>query len=229
MLAMALTALVLPMTAAAATPTPSASVVSSPSPSPSRSTAAAPAPAGDLAASGASVEARTGQTVTVHVGLRNVGNGTLEIIQHGAEGWWTLYFNPPPGTEVTRMDSSCSAVDPAQPASSIAPYGCFVADKSFPPGQSYTYSFDLKVTGRAGRTTGSVRAALGTVRPDSNPANDTAPVVVSVTGPGTTSSPGSGLPVTGAPVLALVAAGALLTAAGVAIVLLTRRRAGRTT
>ena len=63
-----------------------------------------------------------------------------------------------------------------------APYACFVDrvippaehDHVFPPGLSYTFSFDLKVTGGAGRTTGWVRAAVSNARLDSNPTNDIA-------------------------------------------------------
>ena len=218
-----------------AAPDPTATASSTPSPTRTVTRApASPAAVRDLAVLGDTVRGHVGDTVDVRLTLKNTGTVPLTIIQIGAQGGWRIDFTVPEGTKAVSTTGGCGVKNSSNGPADLGPfvpgarqYRCESFDKYFAPGESSTFGFQLHITQAMARWTGTVALAMpvtgGRSSWDDRPGNDVAPIVIINT------ASSAGLPVTGSPVRLYAITGALLVAAGGALVLLARRRriAGR--
>lgn len=183
----------------------------------------------DLAALGATGSGAVGDTVKVKVGIKNNGPGTLDSTR-GAVPAAYFVFIPPTGTTVVTVPTSAFCVSIVEENGSPTPkngapggtyYRCGTSDL-FKAGDSYQVEFGLKID-KANVTKGSVslndKYATDPTYHDDNTADNTADVVLTVTG-GT----GGSLPVTGAQTGMIAAAGLVVLALGGLLYILARRR-----
>jgi LPXTG-motif cell wall-anchored protein len=185
----------------------------------------------DMAAVGATVKGDAGDKVKSRLGFTNNGPGTL---YH-----WT-FDNTDPATHITvpagltavGVDERCiplrfDEVDSAEDLTGAPEYLCLLLDGRTKAKASALFDFTFQVkepSGPAGRV--SINEHMFTAEDpiDRDSRNDTAKIVVEVSGGG-----GGGLPVTGANAQLLGAAGVLLLVAGAAGLLVVRRRRVRFT
>lgn len=193
-----------------------------------------PVPLPDLAATGSTVTGGVGQTVKARIGVRNVGTVPVDDLISAKTFLTISYFlKVPAGTEVVGIPANCNAVwighgrygeEPAEDHSLGKDlYMCWNNDTDFAPGDSLTAEITLKIKQPLHNVVGAVtladprggRAATPS-HANINPANDTAAVTVSSSGPI--------LPATGSNTGLIAGAGALLLTVGAALFLLARRR-----
>ncbi|HCU52371.1 MAG TPA: hypothetical protein DGG94_21680 [Micromonosporaceae bacterium] len=175
----------------------------------------------DFAAIGATGSGAAGSTVTVEIGIRNVGPATHYVEGDPYEGRSRLRVTVPEGSSLAQLPKGCSAVDgegnpdPHPERLDAAYYECW-GPEYIETGKSYTFPLSLRIDRVVADAAGEVEENW---LEDSNPANDKAALVLNGTG-----GNGGGLPVTGAQVGAIVVSGALLLGAGVIMLVVTRRR-----
>ncbi|WP_405092022.1 hypothetical protein OG767_02825 [Micromonospora sp. NBC_01392] len=130
----------------------------------------------DVVALGATAAGAPGDTVRVRVGLRNDGPGVPDGTVSG-DSAARFTFTPPAGTVVTNAPEHCSGNgDEEDPGAPITWY-CTVPDGVFPAGDTFLVDVDLRIDGPLG-TPGTVALPYSYPRPDDDPTNDTAPVVI---------------------------------------------------
>ncbi|MFJ5270913.1 hypothetical protein [Streptomyces sp. NPDC088358] len=153
----------------------------------------------DLVAVGDRAKGRRGHTVTVTAALRNDGPGWIHNTQSDDQPG--LMVHVPAGTTAVQVPRECapfgidSPTGPSEPGHPV--YVCWHDDNLIEVGQTLSYTFVLKIGGKAHDTEGEVRASsvYGTHQDyDKNAANDTATLHVDVAeddGPGTGGSGGT--------------------------------------
>jgi LPXTG-motif cell wall-anchored protein len=172
----------------------------------------------DLAAVGASVPGDVGDTVTVRVGVENLGPATLDASRAAEPVNW-VRVTLPGGTSAAELPDACQQNDDE------GEYLCSTGSL-LPAGDSELFEFVLRID-QASATNGLVAVnqspdpAGGEPFDDGNQSNDTAEIVVGAGGGG------GGLPVTGASGRWAAAAGVLLVAVGAGCLLAVRRRRTR--
>jgi LPXTG-motif cell wall-anchored protein len=190
----------------------------------------------DMAAVGATVKGDPGDQVPARIGFRNNGPGTL---YH-----WT-FNNNDPGTHVTvpaglvavKVDERCFPVefepgtepeDFPEDLGGASEYLCMLEDGKTKAKGSALFDFGFQVredpSGEAGKVSINEELFVDSDPIDRDAGNDTAKLVLEVSGGG-----GGGLPVTGANAGLIGAGGALLLLAGAVGLLLFRRRRVRFT
>ncbi|GIM93904.1 hypothetical protein [Paractinoplanes toevensis] len=194
--------------------------------------------AADLAAVGATATGAAGATVTVPVGVKNLGPATLAS-QFGLPAVAAL-VTIPAATKVTGVPDACfpNGADGILKGNPKAvQYACFT-DEVLPAGSTVTWKFTLKITKVVPGARGSVqlnpKCECDAFKPDANKANDTAQIVLNGTdtsggtgGGENTGGEGGGLPITGPQTAFIGVAGAVLIAAGITGFVVTRRRRTR--
>ncbi|MDQ7904110.1 LPXTG cell wall anchor domain-containing protein [Phytohabitans sp. ZYX-F-186] len=180
----------------------------------------------DLAAVGDTAAGAAGDTVAVEVGV--VNNGPADLDTNGSgEPVTSVRVAIPTGTTAVAAPAECfplkgGGMDPDHPGEPGArDYLCLPAI-SLAAGEADLVTFQLRIDEVLADATGTVTINgedAPTFERDTDPANDTAKIVVNPSGGG-----GGGLPVTGAATGAAAAAGGLLLAAGVAGYVIARRR-----
>ncbi|NJC68710.1 LPXTG cell wall anchor domain-containing protein [Planosporangium thailandense] len=190
----------------------------------------------DVGAIGATASGQVGDVVSVTVGLKNNGPGSLDSTR-AAEPALAFVFEVPPGTQVTSAPQTCASVtddagtpreQPGQPGGAY--YRCR-SGNFMAAGATLSATFKLKITkvspdasGTVGLANPYVSSVPGWIH-DANPANDQARVVINPTSGGSGGGSGSGtLPITGAQTGLLVAGGVVLLGGGGAMYLFARRR-----
>lgn len=191
----------------------------------------------DLAAIGASVSGAAGATVTVPVGVRNLGPADLDWDDKGPAAVDAL-VTMPTGTTVTSVPGTCVLNGPdglLKGDPSKVQYAC-ITKSILPAGQSVTWTFGLKINKVVANATGGI-----VLNPecdcdlyhDGDKANDTAKIVLNAAAGGDGGHGGDvghgdvGLPITGPRTALVGAAGAALLAGGVAFFVVSRRRRTR--
>ncbi|GIF25918.1 hypothetical protein BJ973_003190 [Actinoplanes tereljensis] len=192
----------------------------------------------DLAAVGATASGAAGTTVSIPVGVKNLGPATLAS-QFGLPAAAAL-VTIPTGATVTGVPDACfrNTTDSILKGDANAvQYACFT-DEVLPAGTTVTWKFALKITKVVPGARGSVqlnpKCECDAFKPDANKANDTAQIVLNGTSTGgttggdeNTGGEGGGLPITGPQTAFIGIAGAALIAAGIAGFMVTRRRRTR--
>ncbi|MEH1098631.1 LPXTG cell wall anchor domain-containing protein [Micromonospora sp. CPCC 205561] len=177
----------------------------------------------DVAALGATVDARVGRTVPVTVGY--VNNGPAAVGTGGRPGIQvSTTVTLPKGVTAVRAPVSCvsNASGEGEPGEPGAPaYRCFLVGP-LGKGERAGFEFTLRID-RAGSHTGAVKLRTG----DENPANDTAKILVDATGGQGGGDGGGTLPITGASTGLIAGIGGLLLVAGLGGYVVTRRRRTR--
>lgn len=192
----------------------------------------------DLAATGAKLTGKAGDRLTVPVGVRNVGEATLDLSRLGSPAAVTE-VTVPRGTTAVAASPECYPVSggevdfdaPGRPGA--AAYECH-SDFVLAAGAEEVYEFELRIDRIAGRATGAVAVnepcECERFADDVDTSNNTAAIVIS---DGTTGGDGQGggsgdddptLPITGPQGMTLAGAGAALLVLGVAGFVLARRR-----
>jgi len=197
----------------------------------------------DVAAVGATVTGKAGDTVTANVGIVNNGPATLDHERSGEPTSVTI-VTAPPGTKVVGVPDGCFKSDDdslkTPKGKGKTQYACFT-DLVFPAKTRVTWPFKLQITAVTTNATGWVE-----VNPPCNcdrfskdlvKSNDTAKIVAN---PGAAGQPGGGsgnggtggqggggLAITGPQAALYAGLGVVLVAAGVGGVLLARRRRTR--
>ncbi|OJF10501.1 COG1361 family protein [Couchioplanes caeruleus] len=199
----------------------------------------------DIVAVGGRVSGAAGATVEAAVGLRNKGPATLDSSRRGGPTSIAV-VTIPAGTEVVTVPAGCHLVDGENwPGAKAGRYYCetgFV----FRAGDTVTWKFGLLVKKVVPDAAGTVEAnpdcPCERFTKDLNKANDKAALIVNPTGKPAQGKPAQGddkpakggaggqgggtggLPITGPQGAAIAGAGTLLVAAGVAVLMVTRRR-----
>jgi hypothetical protein len=181
----------------------------------------------DFAAVGTTVSGAPGTTVRVPVGVHNNGPVTIDRT-HDRKPAAAARFTLPPGTAAVTVPSGCT------------PYGAQYVCESpplLPAGQTYTWTFALKVTKLVPDAKGLIESNPASCPcvgypDDPNKANDTAPVILNAgaTVPPTTPAtgvPGDGMPITGPRTGGIAAGAAALILAGLVAYVASRRRRTR--
>ncbi|MFJ3777267.1 hypothetical protein ACIPX0_36795 [Streptomyces sp. NPDC090075] len=205
----------------------------------------------DYQALGDTVEGKVGETVSITVGVRNIGPGRMDFQWTDADNSGTFVVTPPSGTTITGAPGPGEQGDPG-PLWNCTPgktgaksYTCDIGSTDFRPGDSVTQEFTVRIDRVVPGSQGSVRAVENPEYPnrDGDAANDTAAIGVKATASATSSpspsasaSPsgsgagrsetttGDGLAATGADGVLLRAGTAVLLVAGGALVFLAARR-----
>jgi hypothetical protein len=145
----------------------------------------------DFAARGGAVSGRVGDTVKAVVGYTNEGPAWFGAANTLTTG---LTFRVPDGAQVVDKPAACRKTSAEQAAAEV--YTCS-SHASVSVGQSVSYAFALKIVKVVRKASGSVTAGPppmfedASYSADKNPANDTAPFVL--TGkPAKSGRPGSG-------------------------------------
>ncbi|CAM5648319.1 hypothetical protein SALBM311S_07593 [Streptomyces alboniger] len=158
----------------------------------------------DLAATGDRAKARPGSEVTVRATLRNDGPGWVQ--NQESDDLAALLVKIPAGTVAVDVPKECAPFGVDGPSGPSAPgkprYVCWSDGGTLDVGQSFSYTFVLKVDDDARDTKGEVKAtSVYDIHPeyDKNPANDTAYLSVDLPGdPDEGSSGGAATGTTGA-------------------------------
>ena len=182
----------------------------------------------DLAAVGGSASGAVTQVVTLNLGLHNVGPATIDFIRSDEPaGFFDLAL--PPGSSLAEMPARCIAMkqigdvpdrDPDEGNLLARFIRCSNESRLFVVGTDWTIPVKLRIdqviTGATGTVTVVTKECA--CRPDTNPANNAANVVLN-----------AALPTTGVQTGLLAGTGVLLALSGVAAFLLGRRRRFRVT
>ncbi|GIH05303.1 hypothetical protein Rhe02_33700 [Rhizocola hellebori] len=174
----------------------------------------------DFAAIGGTGSGAVGDTITLDVGIKNVGNATHYVEGDPFEGRSQVTLTVPPGASLKSLPTNCQAVtEPGVPDANpkrldASLYEC-LGPELIEAGKSYTFPISFVVNSVISSATGSLEETWLT---DANPANNKAPIVLNAPGGG------GGLPITGPKVTLIAVVGLLLLAAGLVIVVATRRR-----
>ncbi|MFC0005170.1 LPXTG cell wall anchor domain-containing protein [Micromonospora siamensis] len=207
----------------------------------------------DVAANGARVKGAVGSVVPTTVGFTNKGPAALNT--GGTESLFAVALvTLPAGTTAVKVPENCFADDGSgegapKPGASV--YFCDQLETPAGKGAKVTFEFGLRVD-KAGPLTGGIEVLTGTLRaerPDLDPTNNTAEILVNAPEngggqpgdggqPGNGGQPGDGgggggdqdgptLPVTGSPASLIAGVGGLLLVAGVAGYLVAKRRRTR--
>ncbi|MFJ7147179.1 hypothetical protein ACIQVT_03115 [Streptomyces sp. NPDC100445] len=143
----------------------------------------------DLVAEGDEAEGAPGSRVTVTATLRNSGPGWIR--NEESDDQPGLMVRIPPGTVAREVPKDCAPFGIDAPTGPSEPghpkYVCWPAEHTLLVGQSLTYTFVLEIGRKTRDTQGEVTASsVYGIHPvfDKNPANDTAPLSVHVTGGG---------------------------------------------
>lgn len=191
----------------------------------------------DLSAVGATVSGAAGTTVTMPVGVKNNGQGDVNLGPGGYPAAAAL-ITIPAGATVTSYPDACgpNSKDILKGDPNRVQYACFTGPL-LTAGAIVTWKFALKIDKAVTNATGSVQINPESDIPlyrDGNKANDTAEIVLNSTGAtnpgGGHNDPGHndvGLPITGPQTALFGAAGAALLAAGFAVFAVSRRRRTR--
>ncbi|WP_405622651.1 hypothetical protein [Streptomyces sp. NBC_00076] len=141
----------------------------------------------DLAATGDRAKARPGSEVTVRATLRNDGPGWVQ--NQESDDLAALLVKIPAGTVAVDVPKECAPFGVDGPSGPSAPgkprYVCWSDGGTLDVGQSFSYTFVLKVDDDARDTKGEVKAtSVYDIHPeyDKNPANDTAYLSVDLPG-----------------------------------------------
>ncbi|MEV0154208.1 cell wall anchor protein [Micromonospora sp. NPDC050686] len=196
----------------------------------------------DVVATGARVKGQVGTVVQTTVGYTN--RGPAAVNTGGGEGLLALALvTVPVGTTAVKVPGDCFAADGSGEDggdAGAAAYVCFLLDV-IGKGRTAAFEFGLRID-KAGPLTGELVVITGNQtgeRPDLDPANNTAAILVNPAsgggdngpGEGGTAAPGGGqgggLPVTGAPAGLIAGIGGLLLVAGAVGYLVARRRRTR--
>ncbi|MEU8295992.1 LPXTG cell wall anchor domain-containing protein [Micromonospora sp. NPDC048909] len=186
----------------------------------------------DVVANGASATGEVGKTVTVKVGYTNAGPAAIGT--GGEEGLYTaVAVNLPKGTTAVTVPDTCEDMSDETGESDGKPgaetYLCFVRGR-VGAGERVDFEFGLRID-RAGSLTGGVELRHGfddNAAKDSNPANDSAKVLVNASGgQGGGDGDGGALPITGESTGLIAGLGGLLLVAGVGGYLVAKRRRTR--
>jgi LPXTG-motif cell wall-anchored protein len=197
----------------------------------------------NLAGVGVAASGTIGKPIVIKPGVQNRGPGRLV----GTESWAEIArLTLPANVTVVTAASNCWVPDDAR----ANQYKCIITDTMLRAGRTLTFPFTVKVTrasGAAGAVTAGFIERFTTRLEDPVPGDDTAPITVTgkaapatpggspVPGPTGTASPsggtppapgqgGASLPVTGASLTGMLAAGAAAMLLGAGAVVLTRRR-----
>ncbi len=180
----------------------------------------------DLAAIGGSGSGAVGTIVSLSLGLKNLGPGTLDSSRSG-EFTSQVNIELPPGASLTAMPDGCLPLkadnqpDWQNPNDITARrIACWPQDSVFVAGTQVTFSVKLKIDQVISSATGKVKVVTpfceNDCEPNYNPSNNIADVVLN--------APAPSLPVTGAQAGLFAGIGSLLLVAGAALFVLTRRR-----
>jgi LPXTG-motif cell wall-anchored protein len=170
----------------------------------------------DFSAVGDSADGESGDTVTVRVGVRNLGPALADAARSG-EPVNRVRVTIPEGTSALGTPESCFAV-------SESVFRCS-ADERMLVGETELFEFALRIDRVIPDATGKVEVNRPPAEDppptdDGNPDNDTAAIVVNPTAGG-----GGGLPTTGTAAGAIAGIGvALVVLGGIALLLVRRRR-----
>jgi LPXTG-motif cell wall-anchored protein len=186
----------------------------------------------DLAAVGATITGRPGDKVDARVGFRNNGPGALhhEVFSNTDPG---THITVPPGVRAVAVDERCFPLEfeegeepgDVDEPSGASEYLCMLWEGTTKAEGSALFDFTFQVraepSAEAGRVTINEEDLTGGATLDRDGRNDSAPIAVAS---GDSGGEGGGLPVTGTDAGLLGAGGAVLLLAGVAGLLLVRRR-----
>jgi LPXTG-motif cell wall-anchored protein len=188
----------------------------------------------DLATIGDQRSGKVGDTVTVTIGMKDNGPAAVDATraEQPAGGY---VFTVPTDTEAIAVPANCRGIvkvadgtfRDADGVPGLAMYDCHTPERFIGVGASSTVQFGLKIKVATPNATGNVSFADPRAAPyvDSNPANDSALVVINPTTGGTGGGIGDEtLPITGTQTGMLAGLGALLLLGGGAMYGLTRRR-----
>ncbi|HEX5543719.1 MAG TPA: LPXTG cell wall anchor domain-containing protein [Micromonospora sp.] len=194
----------------------------------------------DLAALGARVAGGAGETITAAVGFRNLGPATIDATRSGSS-ITRIDVEIPAGTTAVGVPDDCAPMKDgeidwekveSEDRTGAANYRCH-AGSFIAVDETETVEFSLLINEVIADATGLVRinaeCACEGFADDTNPANDTAQLIVNPTkgsedGDDGEGGAGGGLPVTGATTGIIAGAGVLLLAAGMIGFVLARRR-----
>jgi LPXTG-motif cell wall-anchored protein len=174
----------------------------------------------DSVAIGAGIGGAVGDKKTVDVGIRN--DGPFDLLGPSDEWASSAVVTLPSGVKVLEIEEMCTPIVDGHPqwddrgkAKGLV-YYCGVWNDGG-AGESITFPFKVEIVGAPGAA-GSIVVDGGVQDP--NTANNTAAITLT----GGTGGGGGELPVTGARAGLVAGVGALLVAAGLALVMLRRRR-----
>jgi hypothetical protein len=190
----------------------------------------------DIEALGDEVSGAAGATVTVEAGVRNNGPATVDRSRSG-EAATVAVVTVPTGTKVTTVPTGCQLITDGSKK-----YLC-VTSALFKAGETVTWKFGLHIDKVVANATGLVEAnpacRCSYFAEDIKKSNDKAKLVVNPAGGASGGDSDSGdsddsgddadepsLPITGPAGGPIAGVGALLVAAGAAILLFTRKRRG---
>lgn len=187
----------------------------------------------DFAAVGATAHGGVGTVVTVDVGVKNLGPASVNF--RSGDPVQTVQLDVPDGTTVVSVSKECLPVESGGPVQlrfgqpGAKRYWCY-SDRWFPVGKTESWTFGLRIDKKIDNATGTVTINVNYADPadphhDTNPANDTARLVINPVG-------GSGggtaiLPVTGGRVGVLIGTAAMLLVVGAVVFVSGRRRRTR--
>lgn len=184
----------------------------------------------DLSALGARSTGAPGSTVTIRVGVKNTGKGTVANTRSG-DSAAAFTFVTPTGTEVVSAPTFCYLASASGLGDGGTPggqtYRCYPPSMVFTTGASVLVEFSLKITQAVTDATGKVTLYDPYTEPasqhkDSNASNDEAAVLINPSGASIAANPI--LPVTGTSITLVATGGTALVGVGVALFLITRRR-----
>ena len=136
----------------------------------------------DFQVTGARLTGRVGDTVPLAVKFTNAGPGW--VMRDLDTPVTRVLIKMPAGTSVTKADGFCKSVGPGT-------YDCGTGEPWVDEGSTGTYEFKLKINKAVSEARGSV-ALAGEPRPfDTDKSNDTADILLDVTGGGSTGGGGS--------------------------------------
>jgi LPXTG-motif cell wall-anchored protein len=190
----------------------------------------------DLAAVGDSVTGKAGEVVGATVGVHNNGPAALDLGRIG-DPVTKIDVTVPTGTTAVKVSDACFPAGkdgqdwehPGKPGAKS--YRCY-PDFFIGVGESQTVEFGLRIDKLVPNATGTVvinaKCECSGFDADTNPANDTAKLVVNAAaGNGGTGGGGGTLPITGSSTGLIAGLGVLLLAAGLGGYTVARRRRTR--
>lgn len=178
----------------------------------------------DIAAIGGAASGAAAQVVTINLGAKNLGPATRD--DGRVLGFVTVDITLPPGSSLAEMPKDCVAMtsigeqgqlDPDRGNLAARFVRCDNPEPFLPAGAEVTFPVKLRIDQATPSATGSVTvltSGCDGCRTDKNPGNDTASVVLN----------GPSLPKTGVQTGLIAGIGALLAFAGIAFLVLGRRR-----
>ncbi|MFH8775316.1 hypothetical protein [Streptomyces sp. NPDC017958] len=136
----------------------------------------------DFQVTGARLKGKVGDTVPLVVKFTNAGPGW--VLREIGSGATRVHIKVPAGTSVTKTDGFCKSVGSRT-------YECGTSEAWVDENSGETYEFRLKINKAVSGAKGSV-ALAGEPRPfDTEKANDTADILLDVSGDGSTGGSGS--------------------------------------